>query len=306
MNQILYTGGKKKSGPANINKVIKFFCISILIFGLVLVGEGSYAMIKNSSNSSTEQKNIPTVTVEKQGNEIVIKASHNKAISKIVYNWNNGEETVIDGKGQTYIEEKISLPVGNNTFNIKVVDVDGKETTFNKNYEVDSSKPQLSLSLNDSKTKIKIIAKDNEEISYITYRWDDEQETRVESTPESSAQIECEIDIPKGHHVLTVVAVNINNLTEIKTQEVAATTKPQISVEPDGEYVIIKVTDEEEIKLVMFTLNGQQYRIDCSNLGLKEVTHRQQVQQGENMLQVKAYNIYDVENETTVRYNPNP
>lgn len=53
-------------------------------------------------------------------------------------------------------------------------------------------------------------------MAYITYRWDDGDEEKIEPTENSLAQIETEIDIPKGQHTITVVAVNKKNLTQKK------------------------------------------------------------------------------------------
>ena len=39
---------------------------------------------------------------------------------------------------------------------------------------------------------LKVTAKDNEKMVYITYRWDDDEEIIVDATEESSAQIEKE------------------------------------------------------------------------------------------------------------------
>ena len=48
MNQILSTtnasNGKKNRGPAEISTVVKFFVISLIIFGIFMIGTGSYAI----------------------------------------------------------------------------------------------------------------------------------------------------------------------------------------------------------------------------------------------------------------------
>ena len=47
MNQILYIGENKGNGPIAIKSIVKFFAIVIIVFGIILIGKGSYAIYKN-------------------------------------------------------------------------------------------------------------------------------------------------------------------------------------------------------------------------------------------------------------------
>lgn len=49
MNQILYIEDKKNNQKADIKAVIRFFCMAIIIFGIVFISQGSYALYINSS-----------------------------------------------------------------------------------------------------------------------------------------------------------------------------------------------------------------------------------------------------------------
>ena len=49
MNQILITEKKKKSkkaprGPIEVKGIVRFFAVFIMIFGIILASEGSYAL----------------------------------------------------------------------------------------------------------------------------------------------------------------------------------------------------------------------------------------------------------------------
>lgn len=309
MNQILSVENKKnkKNGPADIRKIIKFFCITILVFGLVIVGQGSYAIVKNIESNKTsvsKQDDLPTVNIDREGNNILIRVSHDKEISKMIYNWNNGQEQVVEGNGKNSLEKTIELPIGNNTFNLKVIDILGKEVSYKKDYVTDATRPQISIEVKDN--KIKITAKDNVQLSHITYRWDEEEEKEVYPTEQSLAQIEQEIEIPRGDHKLTVVAVNSNNVTETKTQEVKGVTKPKVSVVQDGKYLVITATDEEAMKEIDYTLNGKPYKIDYSSVREKVIEYRQEMTPGENKIILTAYNINGAEEhfEGICTYNP--
>ncbi|MFR5190674.1 MAG: hypothetical protein ACLTEH_05510, partial [Clostridia bacterium] len=121
MNQILYTGNKKNKGPLSIQAVGRIFAIMIILFGLILVGQGSYAIFMPQENETTKTS-VPIVTMTQQGNQILIKITHDKTIDKITYMWSQKQEVVLQGKGRNIIEESIQVPEGENTLTLKVVD----------------------------------------------------------------------------------------------------------------------------------------------------------------------------------------
>lgn len=266
---------------------------------------GTYEVMQNNDIIGYKK---PEVNLEKQDDKLAITANSTRAIDRIVYTWNDdGKPQIINGNNQTSIEEIIDLPVGNNTIKLTIYDIKGKTTTYEKNYEVESKAPQLSIEAVNG--KLKVTAKDNEKMSYITYRWDDEEEKRVDATEESSAQIEQEIDIPKGQHTLTVIAVNTRNLSSTKTQEVKGVTKPVVSVVQDADnpqYVVLSASDEEAIKNVEFELNGKKYQVDLSAYKEKTMQYKIELQQGENNIKIKVYNFDGAETtfEGTCEYNP--
>ena len=54
MNQILMTEKKKKQkqpkGPVGIKNIVRFFAGSIIVFGVVMIGQGSYAIYRGQEN----------------------------------------------------------------------------------------------------------------------------------------------------------------------------------------------------------------------------------------------------------------
>ena len=130
-------------------------------------------------------------------------------------------------------------------------------------------------------------------LTYMTYRWDEEEEARVDI---NSNEIEELVDIPMGLHVLTVIVVDENNLTETIEQEVNGVTKPQVEVTTDGSSnFIIKASDEQGIKRIELIINEtEKYYLDLEkNLPLeerKEFEYSYPLQQGNNRLEVTVYN----------------
>ena len=301
MNQILSTeapkSNKKARGrnraPADIEKIIKFFAIGMIIFGIFIISSGSYAMYQNSKFTGNSSK--PTIYIEEtSATAVTIQVSHNKELSKVSYYWNNQEPVEIDCSGKKKVEQKIELPTGKNTLTIKALDVNGLESETKKQYTIQGD---ISIELQVEGNNLKIKAEGNDQLSYLTYRWDEEEETRVEI---NNSTVEESISVPSGLHTLTVVVVDINNKTEKKEQEIKGVSKPEVEITTDGSAnFIIKASDEEGIKKVEFIIN----ETDKNRINLdqqlpieqrKTFEYAYPLHDGENKLEVRVYNESDV------------
>lgn len=291
MNQILQTENKKNNGPIEIGKIVKFFGIAIAIFAVFLIALGSYYLIKNNqtSNNQDEQPlDSINVNIEKQEDLVIIEVNGNIAISKIVYSWNEEEPVTIDGNNNTNILETIELPFGTNTLNLTVIDINGKENKFQKEYVVEGQgKPVIELSLTKD-YKIKITVQDTIGLEYINYSWNDGNKTKVEANTEDPNLIEQIIEIPLGQNTLKVEALNSNDITATKELEVKGIKRPTLSFKKEGDYLIIKAEDENGMKVVDYTLNGQKYQLNYGNK--KTIEYKQLLQKGENNMEITAEN----------------
>lgn len=306
MNQILYTNTPKKGGTLDIKTVLRIFAISCIIFGLILVGQATYAMV-NKKGEESQSEALINVT---QSEEILtISVKHDKLIDKITYSWNNGEEVILQGKGRKEINEKIIMPVGINTLILKVADINGKVATYSEMFELeqgDNIKPEIELVVENS--KVKIVAKDETALNYMSYYWNNEDETKIAVREESPKQIEDKIDILKGENTLTIIAVDKSGNETVKEQIFKGVKKPKIELLREGNELIVNVTDEEGVQKIEYTLNGQLYTTDPENTGvslnMKEVQFRQPLAEGENKITIKAYNVNglqeEVSGETTI------
>lgn len=208
MNQILYVGDNKNNGPVAVKSVIKFFAIVIIIFGIILIGEGTYSMYKGIVANSGN--NIPTVYMNRVNDTVVIKAENNIEIAKLIYSWNKGEETVLLPNNKA-VEEVVLLPNENSILNVTIVDIKGKETKFMQQWNIegiDIKKPEMEIATDDSSRKITIIARDETQIDYLIYKWNNEAETRVNGTERNKLEIQKTIDMKLGENKLTVTAVD--------------------------------------------------------------------------------------------------
>ena len=94
----------RNSGPIEVSSILKFFSIVILVFGIFMIGSGSYSMYKQANKESTNSK--PVIYVEKkEKKQVLLKVTHDKALSKITYDWNQGGATEIPCNGKKEIEQ---------------------------------------------------------------------------------------------------------------------------------------------------------------------------------------------------------
>lgn len=309
MNQILSTSmpmdnkkRKEKKGNANpiaISSILKFFAIAMLIFGIFTIGTGAYAVFKNQSEQQ-EQNLEPSISIEDKDEEtILLKVVHKKNIAKLEYRWNDEESTVVNGNNGKYIEKQIKVPSGKNTLHVLVVDEDGKEIPYEKQYERESK-----INFEVSGNKIKITYEGDKEVSYMTYRWDEEEEKTVQI---NDTKIEQEIDAIKGLHTLTVIVVDEDNNTDTKVQKINGVSKPKITVAVDDakQHFVIKATDDEKITTIVFRLNqddNQYYTLNIADMNYNEIQYilPMELQSGENTIEVTIKNASGVTEESGI------
>lgn len=303
MNQILSTSmpmdDKKKRNkskktrntqPVAISSVVKFFAIAILAFGVFIVGTGVYAIYKNQSGQ-VEENLQPTIAFEnKNDNTILLKITHKKNIAEVQYGWNQETKKVVNGNGGKYLEQEISIPSGTNTLHVIIKDEDGQEIPYEKQYQLESN-----INFEVSGNKIKITYDGNKKVSYMTYKWNDEDETTIDIDDTS---IEEEIEAIKGLNTLTVVVVDEDNNKDTKTQQIKGISKPKLEIDYDDEreHFVIRTSDDEKLKKIEFRLDQddeQTYELNLEDRDLNEfeyVLERMPFHSGENIIEVTVYN----------------
>ena len=288
MNQILYVGDNKNNGPVAVKSVIKFFAIVIIIFGIILIGEGTYSMYKGIVANSGN--NIPTVYMNRVNDTVVIKAENNIEIPKLIYSWNKGEETVLLPNNKA-VEEVVLLPNENSILNVTIVDIKGKETKFMQQWNIegiDIKKPEMEIATDDSSRKITIIARDETQIDYLIYKWNNEAETRVNGTERNKLEIQKTIDMKLGENKLTVTAVDKNGNTNTLEKTIIISSKPTIAVKQSNSKIHIVINDEVSIKTVSININGQVYEGEYE--AKKQLKLNVPLKQGNNTVSITVTN----------------
>lgn len=303
MNQILQVQeNKRNSNPVDTKKVVLFFAVCLIIFGLILLGQGAYNTYlakanekvtpQNPTTSGTQEPSeivAPTITLTKmEENKLVIKVDSEVAISHIIYSWNNESSQTLEETGKTNIEEIIDIPTGNNTLNISVIDSNGNETKKQEQFIIETTKPVIELSVVGNDIKINVTSET--ELSYVSYKWNSETEKKEDMvTYEDRTKFEKLVEIPKGQNTLKIVAVDKNGNQTEKSQDIKGVTKAKTKVLAKGKYLDFTVTGEENIKTVEFEFNGKKYIMNTDTFGeTKTVHYKVEMIQGMNYLKITS------------------
>ena len=303
MNQILLTENPKKvknkrnrntTAAIEIAKIVRFFAVFIIIFGLSIIGHSSYALYRDTKASNTD--NLAEVSITRINDTLIVDVQSVNMIERFKYSWQNSEERSIP-ENATSFQEEIILPSGNNVLTIILEDETGRAVTYTKDIVLDGidiAKPQVTI--NQESTSIRITAQDETGIDYMTYRIDDGQEIRVNKNNENDTSIEyavTEEELGRGEHKITVTAYDTsgNSTTEESPQIVISTDRPEIRnlyVE-DGGLLIIEIADADGLQSMEINLNGAVYNI--TDINSTEARYSLALTQGTNTFSIKVTNV---------------
>lgn len=293
MNQILFTQDKRNSNSQDTKKIVLFFAVSLIIFGLIIFGQGVYGIVKKDSTQVNKDDETTTISLQQNNSgEVIINVNSQTIISELIYYWNSEASQTISGNGNTTMQQIITMPAGQNTLTVKTIDVNGKQKTETQTFKLDVDKPNISLSVIGNKIKIAVDSK--ADLAYVTYKWNNEQEKKMDMTTfEDKTKFETEIEIPKGKNTLMITAVDIYENKSEKSQEINGISKPVIEPTINEPYITFTVTSEEDdIKTIEFVYNGKNYKITEDAIkksqNAKKVSYKLTLEKGKNTLIVKA------------------
>lgn len=316
MNQILAVENKEKEKvktkkirtgrPIEIKGIVMFFAVIIMVFGLTLAGQGSYALYKDIDDRKPE--NIPYVTIGRVNDKAIVQISSNIEISKLVYSWNNGEESAIP-IGSTNAREEITLLGYDSVLNLTIEDMNGKRVKFQKQYlltGVDITKPVVEIETKDGNDKMKIVAKDETGIAYITYQWEDGEPVTVNADQQGQTEMIVQVPLTVGLKKIKIIAVDINgNIEEIEREITTSTSRPKMTLRRNKQKISIEIEDKDGIKSIKANLNGEEYEITNVNRKKVKVGYLY-LREGNNTISVEVTNVNDYTEKATaeLQYNP--
>lgn len=284
MNQILYTKSGNNGTSIDLKKIIMFFSIALVIIGIIIIIRSSF--IIHEKNKQAKLNAVPKLTLKQEANYVIINVEHNKEVSKIEYSWNeSGKDTIYVNKTSN-IQEEIEIPIGVNVLYISVEDVDGRKATETRIFEYQGINIELTV-VDNSKIKIKV--EDPAGLKNIKYKWNTEEEVTVYTQEEGDLIIEQETEIPQGLNTLTVIATNINDETQEKTQDIKGVLPPTIKVGRSGNDLIVMISDEEGLTKLVHKQNDKEKEMTLNNE--KQYNYRYKLDEGHNLVEITVTNI---------------
>lgn len=292
----------KSSKKADIRTIIIFFCVILILFALIIAVVAVSMLNKGDKEQEPNQTPIimgtqPVINVEIQSEKTLnIIVTHDKQISSITYNWNDGESIEENNIGETTKEIQVEIPAGTNTLNVNVTDINGVTQSYTNQY-AGSQGP--SLVLKEENGKIKIIAQSNVQISYISYNWDGGEEKQIQINDVKTEQL---IEVPEGEHTLNVVLVDMQGQETTQSQTIKGDNKPTLNITTDSRKtnLYIEVSDDEGLTK-MTVENYDTKEVKEYEINDKQYSQAVPLQTGDNKLIITIYNVNGIKNEQRVR-----
>lgn len=312
MNQILLTdnynnknnnNNYNKNNSNDMKKIIIFFAVAILVLGIAIAGVYGYKIYKN--NNGEETLGEPELSLESTEEEVTIIAKAEAGISKIIYQWNDEEENVKELNGRTKQEEKIGIPIGDNTLKVKVIDEVGQEREtiekFSREGQNENDKIEINLDVikeGDEKGKLKISVISELPIKYMTYKWNDEEETKIETEEgEEKTILETNIEVKRGKNVISVLAEDMEGNANNIEQRFDGRLKPKFDIYREGNKLYMKISHDKGFKKIEFNINGIELSYDETKPDYdsekQDVEYYFTLQEGENLVTITAYSNED-------------
>ena len=295
---------KRKIYNKDITKILMFFCILNIIYGLTLIGSGVWGIQLNKP----KEEDKPKVTLEKVGSRVTIQISTVFPIQYASYRWNSGAETEIPTTGLTEVSTAVKVIEGNNILNIKVTDKYGNDFHYKQQYirnTQDDVDPVISVTSDGA--NITITATDDKKIEYVSYKWGEEDETiiRADENLEHSdgKTITVTITARRGSNLLVINAQDADeNMAKTVTYNIQAADSPTIELSYENGALQIHMKDDVGLKTLTVVLDGQEYTSEIENNPL-EFTASVPVSNGQHDINITVTNINGYESNKNGSFN---
>lgn len=239
---------------SQIMKIIRFFAIALIVFGIFNIGTGSYALIKNKQEAENAIVKPEIVVQETEDNQLEITVSSKSVINDVYYSWNGNDETRINGNGRNVVVQLIPYATGENTLSVRATDASGQTAEYQQEF---SREANIVIEVEEVAPNAKITIESVKELQYMTYRWNDEQETTVEI---NDTAFEQEIPLKTGNNKLTITAVDVEGEEETVEENLTGeetVDKPTIDLTTDGTAnYVITANDTNGLTRIEYKNNG--------------------------------------------------
>lgn len=304
MNQILSVNpnNSRKSNKSSIHSILVVFSIILMLFGLGIASTGVYSYYKNISNKENNNLAVssntkPVISIERENSsKIKILVTHDKELASVKYSINNEDFIEIETNGKSEIKEDINLKPGNTEIQIIAEDINGMKASRESTFEVEQ-KPDIQLE--QVENQIQITTQSQINIDYILYYWDNDEENAKKYTINDVKNVTL-VDVLEGTHTLNIIAVDTEGNENTKVQKTKGVLKPTVKVQTNGKVFRIKASDNESLSKIEITLNSNETITE--DINSKDYTKDIDLEEGENILSVKVYNVNGLSEVSKVKY----
>lgn len=239
---------------SQIVKIVRFFAIALIVFGIFNIGTGSYALIKNKQEAENAIVKPEIMVQEAENNQLEITVSGKSVINDVYYSWNGNDEIRINGNGRNVVTQLIPYATGENILSVRATDARGQTAVYQQTFYREAN---IVIEVEEVAPNAKITIESVKELQYMTYRWNNEQETTIEI---NDTMFEQDIPIKTGNNKLTITAVDVDgeeetveeNLTGYETVD-----KPTINLTTDGTAnYVITASDTNGLTRIEYKNNG--------------------------------------------------
>lgn len=239
---------------SQIFKIVRFFAIALIVFGIFNIGTGSYALVRNKHIAESALVKPEIFVNEAEDNQLEITVTSRNTINDVYYSWNGNNEVRINGNGRSTVTQLIPFATGENQLTVRATDSRAQTSLFQQTF---SREANININVETVAPNAKITIESVKQLQYMTYRWNDEQETTVEI---NNTAFEQEIPLKYGNNKLTIVAVDIDgeeekveeNLTGYETVD-----KPALNLTTDGtSNYVITASDSNGLVKIEYKSNG--------------------------------------------------
>lgn len=190
---------------------------------------------------------------------------------------------ILVGEGGFYFYKKAKNNGGNlfSFFN--------KTNTSNQAEDGNKDKSKPVISIENANGKLLVTAKDETEISYLSYQWEGAEEKKFNPSEEDKTTVKQEIEVQKGTQKLTLTAVDAAGNIETTTKKIIGSNGPEIKASLSGGNIVVKVTDEFGITKIVYTHNEEEHTVEGIPANAKEFEFKVPLKDGDNYLKINAY-----------------
>lgn len=167
-----------------------------------------------------------------------------------------------------------------------------------KNNPVEEPEPELESKIDIAFSSItdgvRIRIKSNLEIKSAIYRWDEEQENKIELGDDPNEIVE-EVEIRQGIHTLYVTVTDIEGNKQTAEQPVIGDKEPDLIITTDGiKNFVIQAKDDEGLSRIKIVLNGQ--TVLEEELNTTQFEYTIEIPQGDSVIEATVYNVNELVN----------